>query len=143
MRQHVERLLARGDSRAAGVSAPEKHLVAEIMAARIEVESVRVALRAGERRTMCGSPRPSSKKSAHAAARVAWMHPLATPSRSAHPHRAAPALCETPSGQNMRERRHVGLRIAAVDAERVQLHHLARVVLVDTFELALSPGAVG
>src|SRR5207249_1250079 len=35
------------------------------------------------------------------------------------------------AGEDTRERLHVGLRVAAVYAQRVQLHQLARVVLVD------------
>ena len=35
------------------------------------------------------------------------------------------------AGEDMRERLHVGLRVAAAYAQRVQLHQLARVVLVD------------
>ena len=44
---------------------------------------------------------------------------------------------ERPAGQRLRERRDVLLRIAAVDAERVQLENLAREVLVDA-ELAIA-----
>ena len=39
---------------------------------------------------------------------------------------------DRPSCQNFRERRHVGLCVAAVDAHRMQLHRLSRQVLVDT-----------
>ncbi len=41
------------------------------------------------------------------------------------------------AGQHARELLHIGLRIAAVDAERVQLHQLARVVLVDVIDRVL------
>src|SRR5208282_4097573 len=56
---------------------------------------------------------------------------------------AAAGLGKSPSGQNVREGDYVGLRVAAVDAQRMQFHQLARVVLVDPFEIALRAGAAG
>jgi hypothetical protein len=45
---------------------------------------------------------------------------------------------DRPAGQDARERRDIVLRIAAIDAERVQLHHLAREVLVEPDMAALA-----
>src|SRR6185437_8675442 len=53
------------------------------------------------------------------------------------------AFNQSPSSEYMREGDDVGLSIAAVDAERVQLHHFACVVLIDAVELAVSAGRVG
>ena len=44
--------------------------------------------------------------------------------------RSAAEATDGPAGQDLRELLHVLLRVAAVDAERVQLEQLARVVLV-------------
>ena len=66
---------------------------------------------------------------------------MPSPRRIGYPPPPPPR--QSPSGENVRERDHVGLGVAAVDAERVQLHQLARVVLVDTLELALGAGAAG
>ena len=41
------------------------------------------------------------------------------------------AQIDADSGQNPRELLHVALRIAAIDAERMQFHQLAREVFVD------------
>src|SRR5271167_3496219 len=106
--EHVERLLARSESRTAAVGAAEEDLAAEVVAAWVEVKAVLFVLDAGQRRSL-----------------------------------ARPALLQAPSGKDMRERCHVGLGVAAVDAERVQFHHLARVVLVNAFEFAAPGGAVG
>src|ERR1700744_3207565 len=38
---------------------------------------------------------------------------------------------ERPAGQHAGERRHIGLDIAAVHAERVKLHQFSRVILVE------------
>ena len=46
-----------------------------------------------------------------------------------------------PAGENLRELLHVLLRVAAVDAERVQLEQLARVVFVQPALLATCPAA--
>ncbi len=43
----------------------------------------------------------------------------------------AARVCDSPAGEGARDFLHVPLRVAAFDAERVQLHQLARVVLVD------------
>ena len=55
--------------------------------------------------------------------------------------RAAPR--QTPSGENARQRNHVRLRVAAIHAERVQLHQLARVVFVQSLEAPLRRRAAG
>src|SRR5579872_5319089 len=47
---------------------------------------------------------------------------------------------QSPSGEDVRERDDVVLGISAVDAERMEFHQLARVVLVDALELALRTG---
>ena len=69
-------------------------------------------------------------------------------SKTAHRHHAAHfapccAFWYSPPGQDMRERDHVVLRVAAAHAERVQFHQLARVILVDAFEFALGAGLPG
>ena len=51
---------------------------------------------------------------------------------------AATETADGPAGEDLRELLHVLLRVAAVDAERVQLEQLARVVLVQP---ALRPAA--
>src|SRR5688572_3508090 len=63
-------------------------------------------------------------------------------------HLPATALCrpakaaDRPPGENFRELLHILLRVAAVDAERVQLEQLAGVVLVEAALLAAAgPGA--
>src|SRR5262245_7985067 len=56
--------------------------------------------------------------------------------RTAFAERAA----DRPTRQHFRELRDVGLRVAAVDAERVQLEDLAREILVET-ELAAAVAA--
>ena len=67
----------------------------------------------------------------------AGMWPRARPSRrrraqscAEHERAAEIAAVDGPAGERARDLDHVLLRIAAVDAERVQLHQLARVVLV-------------
>ena len=44
-------------------------------------------------------------------------------------------VANRPAGEAARHRDHVVLRIAALDAERVQLHHLAAVVFVEPVRL--------
>src|SRR5690349_7138936 len=50
---------------------------------------------------------------------------------------AAARLKDGPTGKATRHFLHVLLRVATIDSERVQLHQLARVVLVDTASLLL------
>src|SRR5580765_7041286 len=45
--------------------------------------------------------------------------------------RYAEIFSDCPSGKNMCKRGDIILRIAAIDSQRVKLHHLTRVVLVD------------
>src|SRR5215211_5082910 len=56
-------------------------------------------------------------------------------------HPAAARREDRPAGEGARHLLHVLLRVAALDAERVQLHQLARVVLVDAAPHALLLGA--
>ena len=139
MGENVERFLARGDSRAAAVGAAEKELIAEVVAARVEVKAVRVALSAGQGQSTARPPRPPSTHPP----RIHPSHPRPAHSHRARPHRALPTFLQAPSGKDMRKRGHVGLGVAAADAERVQLHHLARVVFVNTLEFASFAGTVG
>ena len=44
---------------------------------------------------------------------------------------AAPGDVDAPAGERSRDLDHVFLRVTTVDAERVQLHQLARVVLIE------------
>ena len=57
---------------------------------------------------------------------------------------ALPRLSQRPSGQHPRQLGHILLRVAAVHAQGVQLHHLARIVFVEALRgLAVIPGARG
>ena len=57
--------------------------------------------------------------------------------------RIAPRLCDGPAGEAARHFDHVLLRVAAVDAERVQLHQLAAVIFVQAALLLLACFGVG
>src|ERR1700730_16491772 len=114
------------------LNAVEKGLMAEVVAARVEVKAVRVALSAGQGQSTARPPRPPSTHPP----RTHPAHPRPTHSQRARPHRALPTFLQAPSGKNMRKRGHVGLCVAAVEAKRVQLHHLARVVFVNPLEFA-------
>src|SRR6516165_2396353 len=50
---------------------------------------------------------------------------------------------DAPPRQNTRQSVHVRLGVAAIDAERVQLHHLARKVLVESLSVSLRRQASG
>jgi hypothetical protein len=47
MRQRVERLLPRGDTRTSAIRAAENDLVAEVVAIRIEIKTVPIAFGSG------------------------------------------------------------------------------------------------
>src|SRR5208282_6026919 len=127
-----QRVLALGDS-AAVDSMPQKILAREIVALSVEVKAARIDRRRARPPEVLPAPH-EWKKSAHPGA----LHALGAGAAI-----SAAGLGKPPSGQNMRERDHVGLRVAAVDAQRMQFHQLARVVLVYSFELALRAGAAG
>src|ERR1051326_7137126 len=48
-----------------------------------------------------------------------------------------------PASEDMSERGDIALRVAAIDAQRVQLHDLAGIVLVDPRHLSLLPARAG
>ena len=54
-----------------------------------------------------------------------------------------PRRADAPSGQRARDLDHVLLRVAAIDAERVQLHELASVILVQATRTTLRAAAGG
>src|SRR5688572_10431609 len=60
----------------------------------------------------------------------AAFHPTAPSPRGGAP--GLPRVLDRPARERARDFGHVLLRIAAVDAERVQLHQLAAVVLVES-----------
>src|SRR5579863_6430981 len=129
-RQDIERGLALVDAVAVnGLS--EERLVGGIVAAKIEEKAVARAHSARDRGSAAPSLLPAAGEKAGSEA--AWAEPRRVGARR---HRVV-APRDTPSGENMRERDDVLLSVAAVDAERVQFHQLARVVFVD----ALEPGA--
>jgi len=100
-RQHVQGLLALGLAGGRDVPA-QPLLVAGVVGARMEPEA-RDAKRIARRH-----------------------HGLRLPGGGGQQRRA-----EGPAGEDTRQRRDVSLRVAAVDAERVQLHQLACVVFVE------------
>jgi hypothetical protein len=57
-------------------------------------------------------------------------HVQARVERPAHPVGRARVVDERPAREALRDLSHVGLAVAAGEAQRVQLHHLARVVLL-------------
>src|SRR5579871_470502 len=115
LRQNVERLLAFLDT-AAVDRAPEPDLIGKIVAGRIEEKPLARAHRAHRGEAPLAPGKVGSRR--------------------------VLASYDAPSGQDMRERRDVGLGVAAVDPQRVQLHQLARVIFVDSFEATARAGSV-
>jgi hypothetical protein len=112
----------------------EKSLVGQVVARFVEVKSTRIDRRCAEPPEVL-APAHERENRAH----LGTGHAIAAHAISA----AAAGLRQAPSGENMRERYHVGLRVSAVNSESMQLHQLARVVLVDALELALRAGTAG
>src|SRR5262249_14496818 len=109
----------------------QKHFGAKVMPGRVEVKSARTGRRNAWRRLEAESPRtlrsPELGKGSpgHRRSRV--------------PGPAAELRGKTPTGQNVRQRNHILLRVRAIYAHRVKFHQFARIILVDPLEL--SPGA--
>src|SRR6266849_8565821 len=136
-REHIERQLALGDSRALDVVA-EQGLFREVVTARVEEKAVwRHGHRDPRRWLLRSVSTPEKAEGSEAAARAARPHhqPLL--------HHQLLWAYDSPSRENMGERDHVLLRVTAIDAERVKLHQLARVVFVDALELAVLSRRVG
>ena len=134
-REDVERLLALVDPAALDPMAEQS------FARKVVARSDRNRIRSVRR---CAEPQVAGdaewKSSDHPAAGM--------PRRPAPALRAASRrrrrLRNAPSGEDAGERDDVGLRVPAVDAQGVQLHQLARVVLVDPSNLPFGrrlPGA--
>src|SRR5579859_6053819 len=135
-REDIERGLALVDAVAVnGLS--EERLVGGIMAAGIEEKAVARAHSTRHRGPATPALLPAAGE--EAGSEAAWTKPRRVDGRR---HRVV-APRDTPSGENMRERDDVLLSVAAVDAERVQFHQLARVVLVDAFELGARADRAG
>src|SRR5450830_2030524 len=53
------------------------------------------------------------------------------------------AHSDGPAAEDARQRNYVGLAIAAIDAQRMQLHQFARIVFVESFEAAFGLRRIG
>ena len=133
-RQHVERLFALLDPAAAD-QPPEQGLVRAVMPVGVEHEDAApLAARAQGARPF-DARALAAAEDAHRAEERRHARLLSLP--------AGADRTDGPAGQDARQRDHVGLAVAAIDAQRVQLHEFARVILVQPLELAPRPRAAG
>src|SRR5580704_9458243 len=132
-REHIERLfdLARATA-FDGVA--EQHLAAEIAAVGIEVECAPVAESSRGCREAISAAQAEESVAKHLDTLVAGTPP---------PAAIAAFFRQPPSGEDVGQRDDVALRVSTIDAERVQLHQLAGVVLVDALELAFRARGAG